>query len=52
MARKKKSIKSKAKDYAIYAAAGSILFGQPFNKVSKVRMFFDAMDFLGDNDDE
>lgn len=47
----KKKLKNKAKEYASYAMWGQILFGQPTNEVTKVRMFFDALDILN-NDDE
>mgnify|MGYP007071999512 CR=1 FL=1 len=47
----KKKIKNKAKSYASYGMWGQILFGQPTNEVTKVRMFLDALDILNDDDE-
>ena len=49
---KKKKIKRKAKQWAQYAAAGSILFGSATNKVTPIRAFFDGLDLLNDLDDD
>ena len=49
---KKKKIKRKAKKWAQYAAAGSILFGSATNKVTPIRAFFDGLDLLNDLDDD
>lgn len=50
MARKKK-VKRKAKQWAQYAAAGSILFGSATNKVTPIRAFLSGLDLLNDLDD-
>ena len=48
----KKKVKRKAKKWAQYAAAGSILFGSATNKVTPIRAFFDGLDLLNDLDDD
>ena len=47
---KSKKVKRKAKKWAQYAAAGSILFGSATNKVTPIRAFFDGLDLLNDDD--